>query len=96
MYQNINVHDFRDAFKAIGRVDQFTHKGLGALFEFLEDMERDTGERTELDVIALCRDFSEHESLEAVAKECGIEPGDLDHYTIVIEVNGGGVIIKNF
>ena len=37
MIQTINVSDFRDAFKACGRADQFSYEGLGALFDYLED-----------------------------------------------------------
>lgn len=50
---------FRQAFRDAGRADQFTNEALDALFEYLEDCERDTGEEWELDVIALCCDFSE-------------------------------------
>jgi hypothetical protein len=59
MKQTINLNDFRDAFRAHDRQDQFTYEGLEVLFDALTDMERDTGEEIELDVIALCCEFSE-------------------------------------
>jgi hypothetical protein len=60
MYQDINEYSFRDAFKRMGREDQFSYEGLGILFNELEQYEVDTGEKIELDVIGLCCDFSEH------------------------------------
>lgn len=59
MHQSINEYQFRDAFRSMGRGDQFTYEGLNILFNWLEQYEVDTGEKVELDVIALCCDFSE-------------------------------------
>ena len=59
MYQTINKTDFRLAFRDMGRIEQFTYDGLDALFDWLEEYEESTGERVELDVIALCCDFSQ-------------------------------------
>ena len=58
MFKTINVYDFRDEFKAMGRGDQFTYDGLQVLFDHLTDYEF-CGEPYELDVIALCCDFAE-------------------------------------
>lgn len=68
MIQTINVSDFRDAFKACGRADQFSYEGLGALFYYLEDI--DPG--FDLDVIALCCEYSE-ETIEQIAESYGLE-----------------------
>lgn len=57
--QTVNVHTFREAFKSMGRQYQFSHDGLEALYELLEEVSQDTGEPFELDVISLCCDFSE-------------------------------------
>jgi hypothetical protein len=74
MIQTINVSDFRDAFKACGRADQFSYEGLGALFEYLEEIDPDF----ELDVIALCCDYSE-DTVEEIAEAYGIDlPEDQD------------------
>lgn len=59
MKSTVTKLDFRAAFHNMGRGDQFTHEGLWELYDFLIDMENDTGEEFELDVIALCCDFSE-------------------------------------
>ena len=74
MIQTINVSDFRDAFRAYGRADQFSYEGLGALFDYLEDFD---GGGYDLDVIALCCDYSE-DSFEDIAKAYGIELSEND------------------
>lgn len=67
MKQSINEYDFRNAFIQL-RPDNFTYEGLTALYNHLEDLEQDTGQEIELDVIALCVDFSEYENLEEYKK----------------------------
>jgi len=59
MYQTVTFEDFRDAFRAYDRLENFTYDGARILFDYLEQYEEDTGERIELDVIALCCDYSE-------------------------------------
>jgi hypothetical protein len=68
MIQTINVSDFRDAFRAHGRREQFSYEGLGALFDFLEEVNPDF----ELDVVALCCDYSE-DTVEEIAEAYGID-----------------------
>ena len=59
MYQAVNIHDFRNAFQAYDRQANFSYEGQQLLFDWLEDYEDATGETMELDVIALCCDFTE-------------------------------------
>ena len=74
MIQTINVSNFRDAFRACGRKDQFSYEGLGVLFEYFEEIDPDF----DLDVIALCCDYSE-DSPEDIAQAYGIDlPEDQD------------------
>lgn len=73
MIQTINVSDFRDAFRACGRADQFSYEGLGALFDYLEEIDPDF----DLDVIALCCDYSE-DTAEDIAKNYNIEVDSID------------------
>ena len=72
MKQTINSCDFVDAFRAHGRQNQFSYDGLRALFEYLEEMEDGMGEEMELDVIALCCDYSEFASAKEAALEYGM------------------------
>lgn len=73
MKQTVSASDFIDAFRAYDRQDQFSYDGLHALFEYLEGIESDTGTEMELDVVALCCDFTEHASAKEAAQEHGWE-----------------------
>ena len=63
MKQPVNEQDFRAAFQAM-RSDNFSYEGLGALFEYFEELEEGLDEEFELDVIAICCDFAEYKDLE--------------------------------
>lgn len=73
----ITKTDFRNAFKETNRQDNFTPYGLGKLFDYLEDYEEQTGEEIELDVIALCCDFTEYGSFEELQQNYDI-PEDFE------------------
>ena len=71
--QSINsVYQFEAAFKEAGRSDQFSWEGLKSLFDYLDDLSEDTGEPIELDVIALCCDYTE-DSYSNIAKDYSIK-----------------------
>jgi len=59
MYKEISFHDFQEAFRDYDRHGQYSYEAQKALFEHLEQLEEDMGEKIELDVIALCCEFSE-------------------------------------
>lgn len=59
---------FKAAFADMGRQDNFSHAGLSALFDYLEGLSEDTGESVELDVIALCCDYSEVSESNLIAE----------------------------
>ena len=73
MKQTINSYDFIEAFRVHGRQNQFSYDGLHSLFEYLEEIEDGMGEEMELDVIALCCDFSEFTNPMEAAEEHGWE-----------------------
>ena len=61
MIQNINLHEFRQAFQDYGKGEQFSYEALELIFEQLE---QETGVPYELDVIALCCDVAEMTAAE--------------------------------
>ncbi len=67
MKQTIGLSQFTDAFMAI-RPNNFSYEGLTWLFDWIEEQENNEGIEQELDVIALCCDFSES-SYEEVIKD---------------------------
>ena len=107
MYKTISLFDFRQTFSVYGRRDNFSDSGLDALFNHFEQIEVDTGEQTELDVIAICCEFSEYNSaLEAMGDYTNIdEYADIDEddalewlndRTFVLECDNGHIVIQNF
>lgn len=77
MKKTINIYDFRQAFHDAGRSNQFTYDGLRVLFDWIEQLDNDTGEDTELDVIALCCEFSEADPQE-IADDYNIDLSGVD------------------
>ena len=63
MKTTIDKYDFERAFVAI-RPDNFSRAGLDALFAELTMLENDQGEELELDVIAICCDWTEYANLK--------------------------------
>lgn len=98
MITQVNFHDFVTAFRAI-RPDNFSTDGLAALFSHLEEWEESENEPLELDVIAICCDWTEHETARAAARDAGKLFTDereaeewLNGETIVINFNGGCIV----
>ena len=74
IYQTIdNASQFRDQFHRYGRGDQFSYEALGLIFDYLNDC----GSDVELDVIAICCDFSE-DTPESIADNYSIDTEGLD------------------
>jgi hypothetical protein len=100
MKKTINYYDFRAEFRAFGREDQFTRQGLKALFDYLEELGDDCGEEIELDVIALCCEFVEYDSLEDFHSEYDKDDYPtlevLRDHSQVIEIDNESFIIAAF
>ena len=98
MIQTINEYQFADAFNKI-RPDNFTYRGLIALYDYFEQYEEDTGEQIELDVIAICCDYYEYEDLKYFQEDYSedyesIE--DIEQATTVIMIDDDAFIIQAF
>ena len=77
MKNTVSKNDFRNEFKQAGRENQFTPYALGELFDYLEDHEEQTGEEVELDVVALCCEYSEYESFGELQQNYNV-PNDFE------------------
>ena len=100
MKQSVNEWEFTDAFKNYfgGQYKtNFSYEGLKALFEYLEEYEDDTGEELELDVIALCCEYMEYDSLKEYNEDYGTEYGEIDDIqddTTLIKIDDNSFIIQ--
>lgn len=61
MKQNVSFVDFIEAFGDAYK-SNFSQNGKIALFDYLNDYELSTGEEIELDIVALCCDYTEYDS----------------------------------
>ena len=97
MKQNVSKSTFMDSFKI--RKDNFSYEGLNTLYDYLIDLELDMDKETELDVIAICCDYSEYKDLKEFQANYGKEYKtikDIENETQVIPVGKKGFIIQNF
>lgn len=94
--QTVNRSAFRDAFNAI-RPDNFNYAGLNALYDYLDQLSDDTGQDVELDVIAICCDYCQYDTVEDACAAYDLKDREeLEHSTIVIDCADDSVIIANF
>ena len=99
MIQTITKSEFTSAFHKMDRGNNFTYEGLIALYDYLEEYEDSTGEQIELDVIAICCEYNEYESLEEFQEDYSedyqsIE--EIEHATQVIMIDDTSFIIQQF
>jgi len=109
MKTTVSVYDFHQAFKEI-RPTNFSYAGLNILYDYFEEYERDTGEELELDVIAICCDFTEDTwqniassyDIDLTEAELGGEKYEIvktyleDQGALMGEVDGGFVYRNDF
>jgi len=97
IYKTIDIYDFRAAFTDYDRTAHFSYDGLNALFDWLSEMANDCTEPYELDVIALCCEFTEYSDLAEIKQSYDTinNIDDLHDRTIAIEFDGG-IIIQDF
>lgn len=76
MKETVTQSRFIQAFATL-RPNQFSRAALVALFEHLEELERDLGEETEFDVIAICCDWTEYADAVEAAEAYGWEAPEI-------------------
>ena len=98
MKKTISENDFLQAFSDMDRKDQFTYYALTKIFEYYEECEFDSGEEIELDVIAICCDLVEYDSLESLQEDYSDieDQDDLECVTQVICYEDDCIIIAAF
>ncbi len=90
MYTEVTENEFIEAFRTWqgGQYkNNFSYYGLIALYENFEEYEESTGEKIEFDMVGICCEYSEYESIQefnnAYGKEWTLE--ELKDHTEVIE-----------
>ena len=59
-----NAYQLEQLFKECGRENHFSPEGFDALYDYLYDYSEDVGENFNIDVIAICCDFTEYSGWE--------------------------------
>ncbi len=101
MKTTLNESQFIDAFKRSSeRKEQFSYEALKALFEHLEQLEQDTGSEIEFDMIALCCEYQEIESVEEFNNQYKSDYESIDDIrdqtTVIPFGNDGAFIFQQF
>ena len=76
MKTTVSVYDFREAFRQAGR-ENFSYEALGLMFDYFEELEEDIGNEMELDVVAICCDYTEDDAV-SIAGNYDIDITDMD------------------
>ena len=77
MKATVYKSDFVQAFHNCGRGNQFSTEALETIYEWFEELDDSCGTETELDVIAICCDFSE-DNWESIADNYSIDTADCE------------------
>ena len=109
MKTTVSLYDFERAFADYNLKENFSHEGLRLLFEYFEEYEENTGEEVVLDVIALCCDYNESDTLTIateynIVEANGMDEDDarqvvreyLDHNTTVVGETSTGFVYACF
>ena len=88
-----NASQFRDEFTRAGRGEQFSYDALGLPYEFLTELDG-VGE---LDVVAICCEYSE-DTEKAIAASYGLHEDEdvtayLEEHTMVVGVTSSGSVV---
>jgi len=93
IYQTVNRCDFADAFIAMNRKDNFSHKGLNTLYEYFEELSEI--QDIELDVIAICCEFTEYFDINEYNEYYDTDYSDIEEIEHFVLDNGDGSFIVN-
>ena len=97
MKETVTVYRFLHVFQDSNTYqNNFSHDGLIALFEYIKQVEDDIGEEFEFDMVGICCDYSEYDSLKDFNADYAGTPGnncwkyetldDIREETVVIEI----------
>lgn len=84
-----NASELQKMFVNYDRADNFSYEGIEAMYNFLMECCPDTV----IDIIGLCCQFSEYDSLSDAAKEYGVTRREMRDNYLVIDCSNGHVLV---
>ena len=105
MKTTVTRYDFHRAFETT-RPHNFSYAALGALFDYFEQYEDDCKVELELDVVAICCDYTE-DTIPEIIEKYGLDGMDdsstaddvreyLEDHTTVVAVLDDSIVYANF
>lgn len=88
MVTNVTKEDFCQAFDDCNRSVHFTNPARSALFDYLEDLYDSMEQEYELDVIALCCEYTEYRDIEQFWDDY-----DEDEYPTMADIRDATMLI---
>ena len=79
MKQDVSKFMFEDAFRSSQYKNNFSYEGLGALFDYLEQYEDDTGEEMDFDMVAIASEYSEYKNIKEYVKDFNTDVDKKDY-----------------
>jgi len=100
MKTTVSKWEFQDAFRNMGRQDQFSIEALNLLYDWFEEYDDSCGTETDLDVIAICCDFYESDADEII-NDYSLDPDtDIAEYlndnTLLVGKTSGSYVYMAF
>jgi hypothetical protein len=85
LYEYVTEHTFIDAFRnSAERKEEFSYEALKELFKYYDNLAEDTGEPIQFDMVAICCEWSEYDSLEELEEAYDMPLKALEDNTIVL------------
>jgi len=94
MRQSVDFATFVGGFST--RRENFSHAGLRALFNYYEDLEEELNTPIMFDPIAICCEWAEYDSVDALLEDYSTYVGleDIQDMTTVVKLENGHVLIQ--
>jgi hypothetical protein len=83
LYKTVTRSDFENAFRVL-RPNDFTTEALEHLYEYLDELSDELEEMIELDVIAICCDYSESDVSEVLESYNLEDITQLEEKTVIV------------
>jgi len=99
MYDKLTKGEFMSRFREDAKENGFSYEGTSALWNYLEQIEEETGQPVEYDPVDFCANYKEYKDLKGFQKDYGDSYKnikDIEKVSIVIPVKGGGFITNRF
>ena len=111
IYEEISKSKFLQMFKKSDRKDQFTRPALSKLYDYLIELTEGIDEDLEMDIIALCCEWTEYDDDELVntygefanvdddtddEEKLPLTMEYLEANTTILEVEGGSYLVMEF